>query len=52
VRQPLAKMWADTIGQWTFVKVDKAVTDVEHRRIYMYPKEDDVESQKKPQAAL
>ncbi len=50
--EPLARMWADTIGQWTFVKIDKAVTDVEHRRIYLYPKEDDVESQKKPEAAL
>ena len=50
--EPLAKMWVDTIGQWTFVKVDKAVTEVEHRRIYLYPKEDDVESQKKPEAAL
>ncbi len=50
--EPLAKMWADTIGQWTFAKVGKAVTDVEHRRIYMYPKDDDVESQNKPQSAL
>ena len=50
--EPLAKMWVETIGQWTFVKVDKAVTDVEHRRIYVYPKDEDVESQKKPHSAL
>jgi hypothetical protein len=50
--EPLAKMWADTIGLWTFVKVDKAVTDVEHRRIYLYPRDDDAESQKKAQGAL
>jgi hypothetical protein len=45
-------MWAETIGLWTFVKVDKAVTDVEHRRIYLYPRDDDAESQKKAQGAL
>ena len=50
--EPLAKMWAETIGQWTFVKVDKAVTDVEHRRIYLYAKDDEFESQKSPQGAL
>lgn len=50
--EPLARMWADTIGQWTFVKADKAVDDIEHRRIYLYPKDDEVESQKKPQAAM
>jgi hypothetical protein len=50
--EPLAKMWADTIGLWAFVKSDKAVTDVEHRRIYMYPKDDDAELQKKAQRAM
>ena len=50
--EPLAKMWADTIGQWTFVKVEKAVTDVEHRRIYLYPRQDEAESRSKPQAGL
>ncbi len=45
--QPLARMWADTIGQWTFAKVDKPVTDIEHRRIYLYPK-DDAESTRQP----
>lgn len=38
--EPLARMWADTIGQWTFARVEKPVTDVEHRRIYLYPKDD------------
>ena len=33
-------------------KADKAVDDIEHRRIYLYPKDDEVESQKKPQAAM
>ncbi len=50
--EPLAKMWAETIGQWTFVKIDKAVADVEHRRIYLYSHDDEIESQKKPQGAL
>lgn len=45
---PLAKMWADTIGEWTFAKSDRAVADVEHRRIYVYPR-DDAESAQKPQ---
>lgn len=48
---PLAMMWADTIGEWTFAKMDKAVNDVEHRRIYVYPK-DDAESKQKPQGGL
>jgi hypothetical protein len=50
--EPLAKMWADTIGQWTFVKPGQAVTDIEHRRIYLYAREEDAESQKKPQATF
>jgi len=50
--EPLAKMWADTIGQWTFAKPGRAVTDIEHRRIYLYAREDDAESQKKPQATF
>jgi hypothetical protein len=44
---PLAKLWADTIGQWTFMKTAAAVTNLEHRRIYMYPAEDDGESTRK-----
>ncbi len=39
--QPLAKLWADTIRQWTFVKTDQAVTGIEYRRIYMYSADDD-----------
>jgi hypothetical protein len=50
--EPLAKMWAETIGQWTFVKPDKPVADVEYRRIYLYAGDDEAESQKKPQATL
>ena len=38
--EPLARMWADTIGQWTFARVEKPVTGVEHRRIYLYPRDD------------
>jgi hypothetical protein len=48
---PLAMMWADTIGEWTFAKMDKAVNDVEHRRIYVYPR-DDAESKQKRQGGL
>jgi hypothetical protein len=39
--QPLAKLWAETIGQWTFAKSSQAVTGIEFRRIYMYSDEDD-----------
>jgi hypothetical protein len=39
--QPLAKLWADTIAQWTFVKTSQAVTGIEYRRIYMYSPDDD-----------
>jgi hypothetical protein len=45
--QPIASMWVDTIRQWTFAKVDKPVTGIEHRRIYLYPK-DDAETERKP----
>jgi hypothetical protein len=50
--EPLAKMWAETIGQWTFVKPGKAMADLEYRRIYLYASDDEAESQKKPQATL
>ena len=33
---PLAGSWADTIAKWTFTRIDKPVTDVEYRRIYLY----------------
>jgi hypothetical protein len=39
--QPLARLWADTIRQWTFVKTTQPVTGVEYRRIYLYSKDDD-----------
>lgn len=38
--EPLARMWAETIGLWTFAKVEKPVTGVEHRRIYLYARDD------------
>lgn len=38
---PLAKLWADTIAQWTFVKPEKPVTNIEFRRIYLYAADDD-----------
>jgi hypothetical protein len=44
--EPLARMWADTIGQWTFARGDQPVTGIEHRRIYLYPKEDAGSSRK------
>lgn len=37
----LAKLWADTIAQWKFVKPGKPVTDIPFRRIYLYSKQDD-----------
>jgi len=48
---PLASLWADTIAQWTFAKIDKPVTDVEYRRIYMYSADDDAKSPQESQAA-
>jgi outer membrane biosynthesis protein TonB len=36
-----AKLWADTIAQWKFVKIAKPVIGVPFRRIYLYSKEDD-----------
>ena len=36
----LARLWADTIAQWKFVKPGKAVTDVPFRRVYLYSDED------------
>jgi hypothetical protein len=44
--EPLARMWTDTIRQWTFAKVDRAVTGIEHRRIYLYPTKDEPESKR------
>lgn len=41
---PLAKLWADTIRQWTFAKTSQAVTGIEFRRIYLYSKDDDDEA--------
>jgi hypothetical protein len=42
----LAKLWADTIGQWKFTKIAKPVTDVPFRRLYLYSSEDDKKSRK------
>jgi hypothetical protein len=43
--QPLAKLWADTISQWTFAKTSQPVTGIEFRRIYMYAADDDADSE-------
>jgi hypothetical protein len=45
--EPIAKLWADTIKQWTFAKIAKPVVDVEYRRIYLYSKDDEAEEAKK-----
>ena len=42
----LAKLWADTIAQWKFVKVAKPVTNVPFRRLYLYSPEDDDKNRK------
>ena len=39
--QPLAKLWAETIGQWTFARPGQAVAGIEFRRIYMYAADED-----------
>lgn len=44
--EPLARMWAETIGLWTFARVEKPVTGIVHQRIYLYPK-DDAERERK-----
>ena len=41
--EPLARMWADTIRQWTFVKTGNVVAGIEHRRIYLYPRESEAD---------
>lgn len=38
--EPLAKLWAESIRQWTFVKTGRPVSGVEYRRIYLYPKDE------------
>ena len=50
--EPLAKMWADTIRQWTFVKPGHPVADIEHRRIYLYPRESEADQGNEPRAGL
>lgn len=50
--EPLAQMWADTIRQWTFVKPGRPVTDIEHRRIYLYPRQDEADRGDEPRAGL
>lgn len=49
--EPLAALWAETIGRWQFAKVEQPVTDVEFRRIYLYTAEDGPETTGKPAAA-
>lgn len=48
---PLAGLWADTIAQWTFAKIEQPVTDVEYRRIYLYSSEDAAKSPRESQGA-
>ena len=45
--RPIANLWADTIKQWTFVKLAKPVVDVEYSRIYLYSKDDEAQEAKK-----
>lgn len=47
--QPLAKLWAETVGQWTFAKSSQPITGVEFRRIYMYATDDDDDLGQGPQ---
>ena len=47
--QPLAKLWAETIGHWTFAKPSQPVTGIEFRRIYMYAADDDDDPLQGPQ---
>jgi hypothetical protein len=42
----LAKLWADTIAQWRFVRLAKPVTGVPFRRIYLYSQEEDERDKK------
>jgi hypothetical protein len=42
--EPLARLWADTIAQWTFMKIEQPVADVEFRRIYLYPRDGETSS--------
>jgi hypothetical protein len=49
--EPLARLWADTIAQWTFTKIDQPVTDVEFRRIYLYPRDGEAQSARDSPAA-
>jgi hypothetical protein len=46
---PLARLWADTIAQWTFTRIDEPVADVEYRRIYLYSGEDDARTRREAQ---
>jgi hypothetical protein len=48
---PLAKLWADTIGQWTFAKTAQPVSGIEYRRIYLYSPDDDDDLARAPREA-
>jgi hypothetical protein len=39
--QPLARLWAEAIGQWRFAKTSQPVAAIEFRRIYMYAADED-----------
>jgi hypothetical protein len=44
--QPLARLWADTIAQWTFAKSAQGANGIEFRRIYLYSKDDDQDAER------
>jgi hypothetical protein len=49
--QPLARLWADTIAQWTFAKSEQGANGIEYRRIYLYDNDDDKDRAKSRQSA-
>lgn len=49
---PLARLWADTIARWTFLKGDKPFKDIEYRRIYLYPAKDDADAERNARAGI
>jgi hypothetical protein len=48
--QPLAKLWAETLAQWTFVKSEQGASGIEYRRIYLYDSDDDKDRAKSRQS--
>lgn len=48
--QPLARLWADTIAQWTFARSEQGANGIEYRRIYLYDHDDDKDRAKSRQS--